>query len=84
MEGEKAFASAVIAVEEGDAGEGEAFLPEPVEGLGCGGGEWLLVDGEGVGGGGGGCWEVMGHGRGVSAAARLSSPLHCGVSTGMR
>ena len=49
QEREEAFASAVVAVEEGDTVEGDAFFPEPAEGgvqWECGG--IVVVDGEGV------------------------------------
>lgn len=46
--GEQGFAQEVITIEQGDACEREAVLPEPMDGLRGGGGEWLLVDGEGV------------------------------------
>ena len=33
LEGEEAFATAVVTVEEGDASKGDAILPEPADGL---------------------------------------------------
>ena len=49
MEGKETFATAVIAVQEGQACEGNTIEPEPVDGLGGDGGEIVLVDREGVG-----------------------------------
>jgi hypothetical protein len=47
VEGEEAFATAVVAVEESNAGEREALLPEPVNGLGFDFSEVGLVDSKG-------------------------------------
>jgi hypothetical protein len=49
LEGEEAFATAVIAVEESDPCEREPILPEPVNLLGTGIGERVLVNGKGDG-----------------------------------
>jgi hypothetical protein len=49
LEGEQAFACAVIAVQERDACKRETVMPEPADGLGCGFGEIVVVDGEGHG-----------------------------------
>ena len=48
LEREKGFARIVVAVEERNACEREAFLPEPVDRLGTGSGEIFLVEGKGV------------------------------------
>ena len=48
MKGEESFATIVIAVEECEACKGNAVGPEPVDGLGDGVGEVVLVNCEGV------------------------------------
>jgi hypothetical protein len=57
LQREETFATAVIAVEERQAVEGETILPEPADGSGSGPDEMALVDGEG-----GGVW-VADYGR---------------------
>jgi hypothetical protein len=47
--GEDGFAAGVIAVEQCDAREGQAFLPEPADGLWCGVGGVVLIGGGGMG-----------------------------------
>ncbi len=49
MKGEEGFATAQVTVEERDASEGEAFLPEPADRLGFGFGGSILVDAKGDG-----------------------------------
>jgi hypothetical protein len=49
LEGEEAFAAAVIAIEKRDACERETVVPEPANGLGTGLSERVLVDGKGDG-----------------------------------
>jgi hypothetical protein len=48
LEGEQAFAEAMIAVEQGDAAQRETLLPEPCNGL-CGGGTLGVSDGTRIG-----------------------------------
>ncbi len=49
LEGEEAFTTAVVAVQEGDASKGETFFPEPTDGLKSGLGEIVFVNGKGDG-----------------------------------
>ena len=49
LEGQQAFATAVVAVEDCDTSDGETFVPEPANGLGFSVGEIVLVDGKGAG-----------------------------------
>jgi hypothetical protein len=46
LESEEAFTTAVVAVQDGDTGQGKTLLPEPADGLGFGFGEIFSIDGE--------------------------------------